>query len=335
MYWWEYLGTLREEVPTPAELIDLLTAASKAVAQDSVWESSGIERLLERARQKASVCADSARTEALALLSFHQQRNILLCGMSGATTTSSGSGDMQELGKLSSGSASPSSDEDAAQPDAAVSLDTPDPSPIGHTLKRQRAEAGSSSATSVDHSFSAPSSHKRPRQEQQQQQQGEEGFAVPRVLPRRRVVGASGLSQTTYNLPHLGGSGASKQGASAVVQPCTQQLWLGSMHLHLEDYSSSELCHAQVQLPPGVSRHVLPQRLVFTHIVQRRGVTLGKHQVCRTHVTRANAEQAQSLRSMAVNELVAVSSQGSTAFILVPYLDSKQGVKLAGFLLQF
>ncbi|KAF5839877.1 hypothetical protein DUNSADRAFT_18420 [Dunaliella salina] len=215
---------------------------------------------------------------------------------------------------------------------AAVSLDAPDPSPIGHTLKRQRADAGSNSATSVDHSFSAPSSLKRPRQEQQQQHG--EGFAVPRVLPRRRVTGASGLSQTTYSLPHLGSS-ATRQGASAVGQPCTQQLWLGSMHLHLEDYSSSELCHAQVQLPPGVSRHVLPQRLVFTHIVQRRGVTLGKHQVCRTHVTRANAEQAQSLRSMAVNELVAVSSQGSSAFILVPYLDSKQGVKLAGFLLQF
>ena len=28
-------------------------------------------------------------------------------------------------------------------------------------------------------------------------------------------------------------------------------------------------------------------------------------------------------------------AQGATAFILVPYLDSKQDVKLAGFLLQF
>lgn len=58
-------------------------------------------------------------------------------------------------------------------------------------------------------------------------------------------------------------------------------------------------------------------------------------QVCRTTVTSATLQQAQSLHSMAKNELVAICSQGSTAFILVPYLDSQQRVKLAGFLLRF
>lgn len=36
----------------------------------------------------------------------------------------------------------------------------------------------------------------------------------------------------------------------------------------------------QVALPACVGKHALPEKLVFTHIVQRRGVTLGKHQVC-------------------------------------------------------
>ena len=132
--------------------------------------------------------------------------------------------------------------------------------------------------------------------------------------------------------------------------------------------------------PCSVQRRALPDKLVFTHIVQRRGVTLGKHQVglrvrlcvrvlvcvcvrekvlmfpaytvavnlhyipihtqtgthmhthtcthtrththihtymhtqvCRTSVAKSTSEQAQSLRSMAANELVAVSSQVRTA----------------------
>jgi len=441
------LQTLRnEEVPVSrAELVKLLEAASKAVLEDAVWECSGIDNLLQRASQRARAeCPHTARTEALALLGFHQQRNVLLSGISG--TSSGSAADLQEqgeagnvlggavpgsstqsacccqmgsgecadplapgippavccyprkckhssamaailevrracalravrdggdgprwcvqvgmfvrefsndtfrecihglrpeasqrllsdlvqgsirvyptpvwslylrrctrqhppllthshsvpsphnphadvpatdmclhAGKLSSGSASPSSDEDAAQPDAAVSLDAP-ASPTGHTLKRRRADAGSS-ATSTDHSFSVPSSQKRPRQEQQPQQpqqQGEEGFAVPRLLPRRRVTGAVGSMPTMYGLPHLSCPSISARGGAVLTQQSPQQHWCGPMNLHLEDFSSSELCQAQVQLPAGVSRHVLPPRLIFTHIVQRRGVTLGKHHV--------------------------------------------------------
>ena len=57
--------------------------------------------------------------------------------------------------------------------------------------------------------------------------------------------------------------------------------------------------------------------------------------MCRTSVVQASSQQIRSLQSMAEHELVAVSSQGSTAFILVPYLDADKATKLAGFLLLF
>jgi hypothetical protein len=52
-------------------------------------------------------------------------------------------------------------------------------------------------------------------------------------------------------------------------------------------------------------------------------------------VVHASPQQVRSLQSMAEHELVAVSSQGSSAFILVPYLDAHKATKLAGFLLLF
>jgi hypothetical protein len=100
MFWWEYLEILKEQAPSgeSPELVSLLEASAKSVMDDVVWESSGIEKLLQRAVTKAQVAADEAREDALQLLSFHLQRNVLVSSISGA---SSGSGELgQELGEF-------------------------------------------------------------------------------------------------------------------------------------------------------------------------------------------------------------------------------------------
>ena len=208
-------------------------------------------------------------------------------------------------GKLSSGSTSPSSDEDnvgcnppaAGQTEGAVCLDEPAPP----CPKRRRVDGGSS-ATSADYSGPSDTSTR-------------DCFAVPRTLPNRSTTQQlhqpppaswppyrrNHHTYTTTSLHHhhhhphhhvhhsrTSARSSQQWQPQHAAMPCVSSSpgaegqhreWQGGMHMHLEDFSCSELCRARVQLPQDFVCNALPPNLIFTHIVQRRGVTLGKHKV--------------------------------------------------------
>jgi len=78
MFWWEHLQTLRaDEECTSAQLEALLDAASKAVGQDVVWASSGLEQMLQGAKEETVLhTRESSRPQSSGLP--HTERAALL-----------------------------------------------------------------------------------------------------------------------------------------------------------------------------------------------------------------------------------------------------------------
>lgn len=109
-------------------------------------------------------------------------------------------------------------------------------------------------------------------------------------------------------------------------------VWSGSVRYLQNGSDGEDLCKIAVHIPKTQALE-FHQHLAVAHIVQRRGIMLGLHHVCRTTIIDATDSQQSKLRSLAQHELVAVAPLDNSCLILVPYLDSCSSLRAVSFLL--
>lgn len=122
----------------------------------------------------------------------------------------------------------------------------------------------------------------------------------------------------------FGGLNACKEGAATVN-------WQGCIKHKLLN-SELELCGLSAHVPKPFARE-FAHTLYVSNLTQRKNVLLGRHHVCRCSIKSASENQLAKLRSLAHYELVAVVVLRRGCFILVPYFDNQDNLRVVGFLL--
>ena len=174
----------------------------------------------------------------------------------------------------------------------------------------------------VDHEGLMPPSTMSKRARRSPSSSTAAAAAKPQPLACRK----SALSSTTFS---RGGAPSRLAGLSGASKRWSGAVW------HVVDGEELELCSVSIQIPDVTAEEFPPEgELHVAHLLQRKGLMLGRHVVCRSTLELSDDKgQELCLRNMAMHELVAMVMLHTCALILVPYFDNRGCLKLVSFLL--
>jgi hypothetical protein len=173
------------------------------------------------------------------------------------------------------------------------------------------------------------------------QQQPARAGGMPPLPPKPLPASAAARSSAIDALKQQMLAGAAHTAPAADTLLCGQAggaaaapalaAWSGCIK-HRVAGRAVEVCSATLQVPDAFLEE-FPRALYAAEIRHRRGVSLGRHVVCRASLAPApSRHQLASLAAMAREQLVMLCSLQTGELHLVPYFDNRNSVRLVGFL---